>query len=328
MLSFLSEKTSLHADVLMVALSDMAFSLLYRKPISYAAINFRSLKTSYTISINKLNRLESLRTFTLSSQFKQEMDELQKNPYFDKYADKIAKLQKTSPEELKSRLDTVEKLKYKSKEKELGKDFSLPTKPKSDASGSQASLLTKEKKLDSIMKVELLRDKDKDEITEIWRLHHTNIDAVSAVIPKEVWQGMEKRFLEYKTFLFPLPRKDGYEFIVVQFLGNSAHFTTLINYQAYQENAPECLTLDHYTDLLDDKGVVLMVGRYDTNLLTIQEAQCLANQVEMYYCNPSEEKRALLEVFTNNPDQFKHSDLIAQLEKIDLLTALPKKDET
>ena len=253
------------------------------------------------------------------------MDELKKNPYYEKYAGKIAKLQNTSPAEFLNRLEaTSAKSKPPGCEKE--KDFSLPTKPKPGISGSQASLLTHEKTLDSIMKVDLLKEKAKEEITEIWRMHHSNIDAVSAVIPGDTWLGMQKRFHEYKTFILPLPRKEGYEFIVVQFLGKSAHFTTLINYQAYQENAPECLTIDHYTEFLEDKGIVLMVGRYDTNLLSIQEAQCLANQVEMYYCSPSEEKRVLLHTFTYSPDKFKHADLIEQLEKIDLLASLPKKD--
>ncbi len=68
-------------------------------------------------------------------------------------------------------------------------------------------------------------------------------------------------------FLFPLPRKEGYEFVVVQFAGKEAHFTTLINFQAYNENAPECLTLVHYTDLADTKDIVLMVGEYDKNVM-------------------------------------------------------------
>jgi ATP synthase F1 complex assembly factor 1 len=68
-------------------------------------------------------------------------------------------------------------------------------------------------------------------------------------------------------FLFPLPRKQGYEFVVVQFDGNEAHLTTLINYQAYTVNAPECLTIVHYPDLAKDKGIVLMVGEFDKNIL-------------------------------------------------------------
>ena len=42
---------------------------------------------------------------------------------------------------------------------EKEKDFSLPTKPKPGISGSQASLLTHEKTLNSIMKVDLLKEK-------------------------------------------------------------------------------------------------------------------------------------------------------------------------
>ena len=93
--------------------------------------------------------------------------------------------------------------------------------------------------------------------------------------------------------------------------------------QAYKENAPECLTIVHYTELADTKGIVLMVGEFDKNFLTIQEAQCLANYVEMFYCNPSVEKRDLMDTFTHRPEQFKHADLIAQIENVSLLTAAP-----
>ena len=54
---------------------------------------------------------------------------------------------------------------------------------------------------------------------------------------------------------------------MVQFAGKDAHFTTLINFQAYHDNAPECLSLVHYTDLAEDKGIVLMVGQYDKNFM-------------------------------------------------------------
>ena len=55
-----------------------------------------------------------------------------------------------------------------------------------------------------------------------------------------------------------------------------------------------------------------------------QEAKCLADQVEMYYCNPSSEKLDLLMSFTEKPSEFKHMDLVAQLESISLVQ--PKKD--
>ncbi|XP_059091652.1 ATP synthase mitochondrial F1 complex assembly factor 1-like isoform X2 [Tigriopus californicus] len=253
------------------------------------------------------------------------MDDLQKNPYFDKYADKIAKMQKTSPEEFLNRLADFEQKKKRSPapegaESSLAKEFSLPTKPKRDISPGSVAAMTKEKKLNDRMKVDLLMDKTPEEIGKIWREFHLTKDSLSAVIPTDVYKQMAERFVEYKTFLFPLPRKQGYEFIVVQFLGNGAHFTTLINFQAHAENAPECLTLTHYTDLAEEKGIVLMVGEYDPNVLTIQEAQCLANQVEMYYCNPSQEKQDLMEKFVKKPNEFKHMDLVAQVETMALFT--------
>lgn len=50
------------------------------------------------------------RTITMSAmrRAEQALDELkEKNPYFEKYAEKIAKLQKTSPEEFLERVDKV-----------------------------------------------------------------------------------------------------------------------------------------------------------------------------------------------------------------------------
>ena len=47
---------------------------------------------------------------------------------------------------------------------------------------------------------------------------------------------MAERFREFNTFLFPLPRDQGYEFVMVQFQGKEAHFSTLINFQVRMEN--------------------------------------------------------------------------------------------
>jgi len=249
------------------------------------------------------------------------MDDLQKNPYYSKYASKIAQMQKTSPEEFLNRLADLEKEKKggDGSSDERGRGFSLPTKPK--APSKTESSMKREKTLSDRLKMDLVKDKSKEEIADIWRQYHADKDCVSAVIPAEMYARMKERFQKYKTFLFPLPRKQGYEFIVVQFEGNEAHFATLINYQAYGANAPECLTLVHYPELADEKGIVLMVGEYDTNMLDTQEAKCLADQVEMYYCNATPEKLALMESFTEKPSEFKHMDLVAQMESISLVQA-------
>ena len=47
----------------------------------------------------------------------------------------------------------------------------------------------------------------------------------------------------------------------------------------------------------------------------------MANEVELYYARPGEDKLALLRTFTNEPANFKHSDLIKQIENVDLLAS-------
>jgi len=246
---------------------------------------------------------------------KEQLDQLQKNEFYAKYADKIAKLQKTSPEEFLARLGAVEENKNKKYEE---KDFSLPGQPKENRSISPSQI--KQKKLEDIMKIELLADLSFDEVGKIWTEHYKNKDAVSAVIPADTYKQMSERFREFNTFLFPLPRDKGYEMVMVQFSGNEAHFTTLINFQAYKENAPECLSMVHYTELEESKGIVLMAGEYDKDVLSASEAQCLANQVEMYYCTPNQEQVDILKQFTYQPTLFQHKLLIDQMENISLLT--------
>lgn len=70
----------------------------------------------------------------------------------------------------------------------------------------------------------------------------------------------------------------------------------------------------------DSKGIVLMRGEFDKNTLNVQEAQCLANQLQIYYSLEDPNKTKLLEQFNMRPDQFKHMDLIKQIETLSVKT--------
>ena len=123
---------------------------------------------------------------------------------------------------------------------------------------------------------------------------------------------------------------------MVQIQGNQAHFSTLINFQvwystiatrhqvynftsqAHRENAPECLGMVFYTELMGTKGIVLMVGEFDNKVLDSKEAKYLADMLEIYYCKPSDSKLALLDKFTNQPTLFSHMDLINEMNSIAL----------
>ena len=175
-------------------------------------------------------------------------------------------------------------------------------------------------KLSDIMKLELIADKGKEEIIEIWLNYHKLKSCISGAMTSAQFDQLYKRGKDYPTFLLPLPREHGYEFIVSQFNGTEIHMTPLIWYQTHKENAPECLTIHHYTELKDIKGIVLMRGEFDDKSMTVQEAQCLANELQLYYATANDDspRTKLLKKFVEKPDEFKHMDLIAQLETITL----------
>lgn len=93
---------------------------------------------------------------------------------------------------------------------------------------------------------------------------------------------------------------------------------SLSSNQVHKENAPECLNIVHYTEFSDKLGIVLMRGEFDKNVINAQEAQCLVNQLQLYYAQNIQSKLDLLHKFTHQPDNFKHTDLIEELENLSI----------
>lgn len=86
--------------------------------------------------------------------------------------------------------------------------------------------------------------------------------------------------------------------------------------KVHKENAPECLNIVHYTEFSEKLGMVLMRGEFDTNVINAQEAQCLVNQLQLYYSQNNQSKLDLLHKFTHQPDSFKHMDVIDELNNL------------
>lgn len=277
------------------------------------ALGFKKFLGKFRI-VNYVTITHSLRSFmTTSTNMEKALENLKTNPYYEKYAARIADLQKTSPEEFMQRVEVQQKSKEEEKKKKFAsvdtRQFSSVLNPKQALKEDTESNV---KRLSDIFKVDLVEDKDAAEIRTIWEEYHKSKEVISATIPKETYALLQQNMQLCPTFLFPLPRSQGYEFIMCQSYAHTIHFTPLLAYQVHKENAPECLTMVHYTELAD-KGIILMRGEFDKNVLDGQEAQCLANQFQMYYSGKDAAKLQLLQTFTKNPDTFKHMDLIAQL---------------
>ncbi|XP_005398716.1 PREDICTED: ATP synthase mitochondrial F1 complex assembly factor 1 isoform X2 [Chinchilla lanigera] len=196
-------------------------------------------------------------------------------------------------------------------------DFIKCVEQKTDALEKQpmSKGFTKDKTLSSIFNIEMVKDKTAEEIKQIWQQYFAAKDTVYAVIPKEKFDLIWNRAQSCPTFLCALPRREGYEFFVGQWTGTELHFTALINIQTRGDAAASQLILYHYPELKEEKGIVLMTAEMDSTFLNVTEAQCIANQVQLFYATDRKETYGLVETFNFRPNEFKYMSVIAELEQ-------------
>lgn len=65
----------------------------------------------------------------------------------------------------------------------------------------------------------------------IWEEYHKLKEVISGTVPLQLYSEMQGIAKQYPLFLFPLPRAQGYEFMLSQCHGHSVHFTPLLAYQ-------------------------------------------------------------------------------------------------
>lgn len=234
--------------------------------------------------------------------------EVKNNPYFAKYAAKLREKQQANPAEFEEKLRKAHEMKVKAQEDALAAAKELEERVLAERT------LHRDKKLADVMKTELLVDKSATEIGDLWNEYHSQKDVIHAVIPAEEYLEMKNRAHQFPRFIYPLPRQEGYEFILQQWSGNEVHFTPLISYQSHGENAPVCLDIFHYTEYQNDKGIVLMAGQPDSKLMSVYEAQLLALQMKMYYGLGSGIRFNFVRQFNNAPNTFEYVHLIRQFE--------------
>lgn len=257
--------------------------------------------TTPALSVNQIEDLEN---------------KLFDNPYFVKFKDRIVSLKESDPEKYMQRLQLMfdQHQAQKKKEAELSKSLDEVTAEQAASASAQPSYVAP-KTLDSIMKVERLKNKDAEEIGNIWRKFHAHRSAVFASISQQYWEYFVAIKMHFPVFVYPLPKDDGkWLFYVGQWGGNELNFTSLEHYKLRGPDAPVLLTLCHYPDLVEAKKIVLMVGDVDESLIKREDAQLLAYQVQ--YFHTEAKGMSLVQVFNSTPQEFKYDDVIKAVETI------------
>lgn len=112
---------------------------------------------------------------------------------------------------------------------EKSRDYSELMRPKKTNNVEKGEI--PHKKLSDLLKLDLVQGMSVEEITKIWLEYHKQKEVIAAVIPTAVFNKLMENAKKYPLFLIPIPRSQGFEFIVFQFASNTVHFTPLLCYQ-------------------------------------------------------------------------------------------------
>lgn len=124
------------------------------------------------------------------------------------------------------RLEKQAELEKKAEPK--ARDYSELMHPKKSA---EAKAEIPHKKLEDLMKLDLLQSTPIEQVKEIWLEYHKQKDVIAAVIPTEAFDKLMETAKAHPIFIVPIPRSQGFEFIMFQFASNTVHFTPLLCYQ-------------------------------------------------------------------------------------------------
>ncbi|XP_041063907.1 ATP synthase mitochondrial F1 complex assembly factor 1 isoform X2 [Carcharodon carcharias] len=232
---------------------------------------------------------DQLRTFSMSGTLNQaeKEQELQKNPFYSKYQTKIQELRRAKPDEYEARMAKKEDVKRHPLGHSKQGEFIRLMEQKSKELGERATEKTigfnKSKTLHSILNMDMVKEKTPEEIGQIWNQYFALKNTISAVIPGATFDLMHSRSQKCPTSL--------------------------------GMNSPSQLIIYHYPDLQKEKGIVLLTAEIDTTFLNVQEAQCLANEAQLFYATDCQKIYNLVETFNHKSSDFKHTSVIAEIEQ-------------
>ncbi|KAI8375602.1 ATP11 protein-domain-containing protein [Choanephora cucurbitarum] len=243
-----------------------------------------------------------------------------------KYADKIkdmAKKQGLTVDELKKKMkdDALKRLKAaqpKPVEPKIAKETAKKASASTIAAKSKLPYDSSAPTLDKFVKLELLEQETPENIEKIWNAGHANKDCITAAIPSDVYNKLYEHGQKYPMFVVPMPREEGVEFFFLQFNFNQCNFTSLLEYKTKGTEARPFLTLTHFTELQESKGIVLMKGDIndDPRMITTANAQFLAFALQQFYVTGGPDKLKLVEKFHTAPGEFDFNELIKAVETV------------
>ncbi|KAM0256243.1 hypothetical protein ACHAQJ_005114 [Trichoderma viride] len=251
------------------------------------------------------------------------------------YAEKIQEQRKKDAVDIPS----IEKLSAEPIPQTEGTPVSQPNRASQPASKASSGEKPAIKPLGDILDLEKVAELPEKELTAIWRLRHASSpQTLCAVIPAPAYQAMESLARSSPHFVLPVPHESqGAEIHFLQWTFDAASktstvlFTQLAEYKTRGEFAQPHTTVTHHLDLIEDKGVVLMQGQVmEGRSVQPDHAKWLVMCLQRFYGGweqmgdeldgqrkeRAEERKKLLEWFTNGDPRFSVEKLLEEAERL------------
>ncbi|KAL9656634.1 hypothetical protein ABK040_002905 [Willaertia magna] len=189
------------------------------------------------------------------------------------------------------------------------------------------------KSLDQIIKVPLLERETPEVIRKIWTEHYyMNPTIISDIVPYIKYQVLLHRAKECPMFVLPVFKNIGFQTMVLQLQKDHVLFTGMREFKAKGEYAQPYLSVSHFTEFSQSKGIVLMRGEInDQSVFNKGDAKELINFMYKFYLEDNL-YHSFVEVFNKEPFRFNFEELINSIKAIkppkprdNPLVAPPKK---
>lgn len=181
------------------------------------------------------------------------------------------------------------------------------------------------KSLDQFVDVtKLAQHQDPKEIEMIWKARFVGKeDAICGALTALTFSMIYRNARLFPTFVLPLPHENqGVELHYVQwsFAGpKTLHcmITSLAEYKLHQDFAKPHTTLIFHSDLMVDKGLVLMNGTVESDsAVSHSEGVLLSLNLQRFYSSNDGAKLQLLKAFNQGSQNFSVDQLIEEAQKL------------
>ncbi|KAL9005967.1 MAG: hypothetical protein Q9188_001257 [Gyalolechia gomerana] len=166
------------------------------------------------------------------------------------------------------------------------------------------------------------------EIEYIWRLRHASSPtSLCAILPSPTFSRIQRAARKHPQFILPLPREGSAaaEIHFMQWSFPAPHtvtvvFTHLAEYKLRGEFSQPHTTITMHTELMHEKGLVLMQGQvFEGRGVNVEEARWLVLCLQKFYGGDEKDgsgRRRLLEMFSQGNGAFKVEELVEEAEKV------------